>query len=137
VPAIVSYPGFVEAGSTSDELLVGMDFFVTLAELGKGSVPDDRPIDGISMTPLFSGGELPGRAMFWALESMSELEYVVRDGAWKLLLDRNQQPKELYNLQDDPLEFFNLIEDEEDTVRRLQKFFDETIASIEEDPLRP
>ena len=89
------------------------------------------------MTPLFSGGELPGRAMFWALESMSELEYVVRDGEWKLLLDRNQQPKELYNLQDDPLEFFNLIEDEEDTVRRLQKFFDETIASIEEDPLRP
>ena len=90
VPAIVSYPGVVEP-------LLAMDLFVTLAELGRGSVPDDRPIDGINIEAVLSGGHLPARRMFWALESMSGLEYVVRAGAWKLMLDSQQEPRELYN----------------------------------------
>jgi len=137
VPAIISYPGVIEPGSISDQLLVGMDFFVTLAELGKGAVPDDRPIDGISIEPLFGGHELPTRQMFWALDSMSELEYAVREGAWKLMLDRNQEPKELYDLSNDPLEFFNLITDENEKAQHLLTIYNEYIDSIEHDPLRP
>ncbi len=137
VPAIVSYPGVIEPGSSSDQLLVGMDFFVTLTELGKGAVPDDRPIDGISIEPLFNGGELPTRQMFWALDSMSELEYAVREGAWKLMLDRNQEPKELYDLSNDPLEFFNLITDENKKAQHLLTLYNEYIDSIKQDPLRP
>ena len=68
---------------------------------------------------------------------MSGLEYVVRVGAWKLLFDRNRQPKELYNLSRDPLEFFNLIDDENDATRHLQDIFEEYLASIENDPFRP
>ena len=137
VPAFISYPGVVEPGSSSDQPLVAMDFFVTLAELGKGAVPGDRPIDGINIQTIFSGGELPTRQMFWALESMSELEYVVREGAWKLMLNREQEPKELYNLSEDPLEFFNLITDESKTTQHLLTIYNEYIDSIEHDPLRP
>lgn len=137
VPAFISYPGVVEPGSSSDQPLVAMDFFVTLAELGKGAVPGDRPIDGINIQTIFSGGELPTRQMFWALESMSELEYVVREGAWKLMLNREQEPKELYNLSEDPLEFFNLIKDESKTTQHLLTIYNEYIDSIEHDPLRP
>jgi len=137
VPAIVCYPGVIEPGSSSDQLVVGMDFFVTLAELGKGTVPDDRPIDGINIEPVLAGGELQARQMFWALESMSELEYVVREGAWKLMLNKMREPKELYNLSNDPLEFFNLIKDEDKKTQRLVTIYNEYIASIDDDPLRP
>ncbi len=75
--------------------------------------------------------------MFWALESMSDLEYVVREGAWKLMLNRKQEPKELYNLSDDPLDFFNLVTDENKTTQHLVTIFDNYIDSIENDPLRP
>jgi len=124
VPAIVRYPGMVEPGSMSDELVVGTDLFVTLARLGGGTIPDDRPIDGIDIRTVLSGGELAGRTVFWALDSVSDLEFVVRKGDWKLLIDREGNPRELYDLAVDPLEFFNVREGEPAVVGDLMAQFE-------------
>lgn len=137
VPAFVRVPGVTEPGSTTDELVLGTDFFVTLATIGGGDIPDDRPIDGVDIVPALRGGALPPRSVFWALESVSELEYAVRRGPWKMLLDRAGEPRELYNLDEDPFEFFNLLGSEGETERQLLRVFNMTRASIETDPLRP
>jgi len=137
VPAIIRYPGVTEPGSTTDELIVGTDLFVTLAKIGGGDVPADRAIDGVDIAPVLNGGKLPSRSVFWALDSRSELEFVIREGSWKLLLNREREAKELYNLKDDPLELFNLLATEESRVQHLREKFMTTLASIESDPLRP
>lgn len=124
VPAIVRYPALVEAGSNSDELVIGTDLFVTLARLGGGTVPDDRPIDGIDVRTVLSGGSLEQRTVFWALDSVLDLEFAIRRGDWKLFIDREGNPRALYDLATDPLEFFDHSASEPDIVRDLVAQFE-------------
>jgi arylsulfatase A-like enzyme len=129
VPAIIRYPAMVEAGSVSGELVIGTDLFVTLAHIGGGTIPADRPIDGIDVRAVLSGGSLAQRTVFWALDSESDLEFVVRRGDWKLFIDRDGKPRELYDLAVDPLEFFDQSDDESDIVADLMAQFAKSVYS--------
>jgi arylsulfatase A-like enzyme len=137
VPAIIRYPGSVAAGTVSDEPVIGMDWFVTLANIGGGKVPVDRDIDGIDIAPVFDGEKLPERSLFWALNAASDLEFAVRKGPWKLLLDNEHRPRELFNLDEDPLELFNLMQSEPERAEMLLAVFAEHHDSIAADALRP
>jgi arylsulfatase A-like enzyme len=137
VPAIIRYPGVVEAGTVSDAAVIGMDWFVTLAKIGGGQVPDDRKIDGIDIAPVFDGEDLPARSLFWALHAASDLEFAVRSGSWKLMLDTQGEPRELFNLAEDPLELFNIIDQHPAELEMLVDEFASHRDSIASDSLRP
>jgi arylsulfatase A-like enzyme len=55
VPFIIRWPGHVPAGRVSNEIVHEVDTFATLASLGGGAIPTDRPIDGVDQTDFLLG----------------------------------------------------------------------------------
>jgi arylsulfatase len=56
-PCVVRWPGTVPAGGTSNEMVHQTDMFPTLLTAAGCEAPDDREIDGVDQTPLFSGAQ--------------------------------------------------------------------------------
>jgi len=56
-PCIVRWPGRIPAGRVSNEIVSIVDFFPTLARVGGGKVPADRPIDGVDQLDFFTGAQ--------------------------------------------------------------------------------
>jgi arylsulfatase A-like enzyme len=91
VPAIVSWPGNIEAGTRSDEIIQGSDFYPTFLEiLGLKPAPSQE-FDSISILPALKGRKLTREATFtyfphdppvpdWLPPSVA-----VHEGDWKLI----------------------------------------------------
>jgi arylsulfatase len=54
-PFVVRWPGHVQPGRVSDEIVHIVDLFTTLARVGGADVPQDRPIDGVDQLPFLLG----------------------------------------------------------------------------------
>jgi len=57
-PGILRLPGRVPVGKVDDTLISHLDLLPTICELTHTKIPDDRPIDGVSLVPLFSGNPI-------------------------------------------------------------------------------
>ncbi len=135
-PMIVRWPGVVKPGSTCDTPVINVDFYATFAAIAGAKLPEQRPLDGANLLPLFEGkGELDRQAVFWHFPGYlngpvprgrdpvfrTRPVSVIRKGDWKLLLyheewqldgGRNKlatnDAVELYNLAADPRELKNV-----------------------------
>ncbi len=55
VPFIVRWPGKIEAGRVSDEIVHLVDMFTTFAAIAGAEIPDDREIDGVDQLAFLTG----------------------------------------------------------------------------------
>jgi arylsulfatase A-like enzyme len=139
VPGILRYPPRLAAGTVEATPVTALDIFPTLAAI-MGVTPDPGvPLDGQSLWPLLNpdahGDWYRRRPLFWAIETPDGLEFALRDGEWKLLLDSRGEPRHLFNLAEDFYEVYNRIGDEPAVVDRLQGRFQAYRRDISEDPL--
>ncbi len=104
VPAIASWPGRINPGTT-DELASTIDVMPTVLALAGRKVAPTRKFDGVDLSGLMLHGRSVGpREMFWKAGGFFWNGSAMRDGSWKLLIDRFEKepgPPMLFNLADD------------------------------------
>ncbi len=124
VPAGISWPGHIAAGSRSDYVGITMDIFSTLVDIAR--VPISHFVEGVSFLPTLMGEpqDWRNRDIFFSRREGGtryggKTVEAMRRGDWKLLQDSPFKPQELYNLAEDPLETQNLIEAHPDIFRSM------------------
>jgi len=92
VPAIAWAPGRVPAGKVCPHLAATIDLLPTFAELAGAEVPDDRVIDGQDISHLLRGefakADPKKHYLYFHLNHLQ----AVRQGKWKLIVPRPENP---------------------------------------------
>jgi arylsulfatase A-like enzyme len=139
IPLIVSWPGKVAEGKISDAVTISYDWFPTLLEAAGLGTPSGLVLDGISILDTFDGSPLerpPIYSMFGrtvkATGNYSNMW--VRDGRWKLLRyfhtgENFQDEYELYDLDTDPGEKYDLASARPAVVDRLRAWLDSRVET--------
>ena len=145
VPFAVRWPGKVAAGRSSDEIVHAMDLFPTLAAIGGGKVPRDRPIDGIDVSDFLlgkadkSGREgfivYMGNEIFGVKWRQWKLHFKEQEG-WNTILRTYTMPR-LYNLMSDPQERDNVLFPHTWVPKAALAQLEEHVASLRENPPIP
>ena len=115
VPTIVRWPGYIPAGSTSDELCSLMDLHPTFAKLAGAQLPN-RKRDGQNIWPVWSPRNAKSPHRFFYYYHTHTLQ-AVRDQRWKLVL--GEAPK-LYDLKADLAEQNNVAAKHPAIIKHLQ-----------------
>ena len=137
VPGILRFPGRIQPRSVSHEPVHGYDFLPTVCKLAGAKVPDDRPLDGQDISPVFGLKPLARKQpLYWQFAGTGGAQYAIRDGDWKLIADREMKTLQLYNLKEDPAEKFNLAEKQSGRLDELVGIMKVLNDSVANDPLR-
>ena len=107
MPFIASWPGIIQKGSRTNQLISNTDFLATFAAMVCQPLPDNVAEDSYNIWPALLNSNLatPVRGPFLELPAGgSGSPLVVINGDWKLIEQGNQ----LYNLRTDPSETNNV-----------------------------
>jgi arylsulfatase A-like enzyme len=139
VPFIARWPGKVQAGSTSKELICLTDLLATTAAVVGKKLPADAGEDSFSILPVLLGQKRERPIREAVVHHSGDGTFGIRQGPWKLAMalgshgfsiPRNIQAKkgeaqgQLYNLDEDPKEKNNLWLQKPEIVKRLTALLD-------------
>ncbi len=136
VPGILEWPARIKAGRVTDVPAVTSDYLPTTLDVLGMKMPDDRPLDGISLVPLIDGQM---RERPWPIGFQSGGQITLVDNRYKLVgsTSTNRKGKKgkkrgdgsdaarsssqfmLFDLVADPSESTDLAADEPQVVKRM------------------
>ena len=138
VPFLVRWPGHVQPGTVCDETINLVDMYGTLARVIDQTVSPSEDVaeDSFNVLPAILGipHESPLRTSM--IVHSPNGNFAIRSGSWKYIEgipsqalkqppQRNELHPQLYNLQDDPSEQNNVIDEHSEVVKRLKSLLEE------------
>ncbi|MBS2211384.1 arylsulfatase [Carboxylicivirga mesophila] len=127
VPFIISWPGQIKSGSVSDEPVLTQDWVATMYEITNQPMEEDQAMDCTSLLPILLDTKENDKPLhpFIIYQAGYAYEGAIREGNWVLLVNRDQEATELYNLELDLAQAINLIAETEHQhlIERLLKKF--------------
>jgi arylsulfatase A-like enzyme len=126
VPFMVSWPGYIEAGSTSEALVSSLDILPTILDVTGIEFPEDLIIDGMSLLPvLLQKRQSQHYELFW---HGANQRMAYRKGDWKWGYDRGNEF--LYNLREDISEENNMLDSLSVVADEMKKRFGEWLSQM-------
>ena len=120
VPAAASWPGHIQAGTTTSAVFMAMDIFATA--LDAAGMAYGGQVEAQSFLPVLLGkatAALPREIFFVRRENPGGVHYGARSGDYKLVQNTADGPFMLYNLRDDLGELTDLSASETDRYLQL------------------
>ncbi len=132
VPILAQWPARIAAGTTSEQVMMSMDFLPTFLAAAGGTVPA-ATYDGMDLgAQLFDGAAPVERTVFWRMKSSGGMA-AVRRGDWKYLAIGEEQ--HLFNLAEDPRERGDRKDLHPELFRELRSAWDDWNAQMLPYPL--
>ncbi|NNE90164.1 MAG: arylsulfatase [Verrucomicrobiales bacterium] len=85
VPFIVKWPGQIEAGSVSDEVVSQVDFAATFAAIVEQPLGKDEAIDSYNLLPVLKGQDYERPLRTATVQNTSPGKFALRKGNWVLI----------------------------------------------------
>jgi arylsulfatase A-like enzyme len=123
VPCIAKWPDVLARGVTSDQPCMTMDFSRSIVRAAGSKPPPGRAFDGIDILQVVASSRpMQQRTLFWRARRAERTRKAVRDGSLKYirLQDRHDVKEYLFDLERDPAEKNNLLNEQLENVLRLK-----------------
>ena len=133
VPLIVSWPGNINLGETSNTPISSLDIYPTLSAIAGIDLPNSEPFEGVNLLPLLMDkeSEISRDHFFWAGGRIGKNTGAILKDGWKLVI--NHKGKDfLFNLENDPNERINLIANYPNRSNALRSIFNNTLDEMPE-----
>lgn len=119
VPLLARWPGRLPERTTYRKPVSTMDVFMTIARAAGTTLPSDRTYDGVDLLPHLTGATDadPHDALFWRAMG----HRAVRAGRYKLLSDARTGARALFDLEADPSEKEDLLDEKPEVAEELDR----------------
>jgi arylsulfatase A len=138
VPYVVRWPGVIQPGRVSGDIICHNNLMATCAEILGVELPDDAGVDSFSILPVLRGGQDAAPTHPYVIHHSISGRFAIRKGDWKFIAARGSggwskgddgKPSQLYHMADDRKETNNLVDENPEIATELTKLLETAVAN--------